>query len=148
MVSSARPAYEARLVRLVHGDENPDGPGFQEEELAAPFDGEHAGRVQMLEPGSYVRAPALEVGPSFTIEAWVCPTAPAAGEQTILSTGGVSLVLDEGGGVALRVGGSSVRTGVPLRAWEWHLATAVVADGRARVSQRPLRAMLLDEGRA
>ena len=28
-------AVDAKLVRLIHGDENPDGPGFIEEEVAS-----------------------------------------------------------------------------------------------------------------
>ena len=44
MVSSKRPRYEARLVRLIHGDEHPDGPGFKEQELPSVLDGEYAGR--------------------------------------------------------------------------------------------------------
>ena len=30
---------EAQLVRLIHGDENPIGPGFVEEEIQCPHNG-------------------------------------------------------------------------------------------------------------
>ena len=30
MVSCDHPTYESDLVRLIHGDENPDGPGFKQ----------------------------------------------------------------------------------------------------------------------
>jgi N,N-dimethylformamidase len=29
MVSSKKPTYEAAIVRLIYGDENPQGPGFK-----------------------------------------------------------------------------------------------------------------------
>ncbi|MGD9711903.1 MAG: hypothetical protein AB7V46_07560, partial [Thermomicrobiales bacterium] len=32
-------AAEAQLVRLIHGDEHPDGPGFIEEEVDRPVNG-------------------------------------------------------------------------------------------------------------
>ena len=31
--------YEVQLVRLIHGDTNPDGPGYKEEEHAAQCNG-------------------------------------------------------------------------------------------------------------
>ena len=49
--------YEAKLVRLIHGDTNPDGPGYKEEEIDAPFDGNHTGRNQKIHGGSYVIVP-------------------------------------------------------------------------------------------
>ena len=36
MISSDRPRYESAIVRLIHGDENPAGPGFKEEVIEAP----------------------------------------------------------------------------------------------------------------
>ena len=38
--------YEAKLVRLIHGDTNPDGPGYKEEEIDAPFDGTCTGATR------------------------------------------------------------------------------------------------------
>jgi N,N-dimethylformamidase beta subunit-like protein len=36
MVSSELPRYRADIVRLIHGDTNPKGPGFKEELIEAP----------------------------------------------------------------------------------------------------------------
>src|SRR4051812_28420209 len=88
--SCESPRYEARLVRLVHGDENPAGPGFKEEELASAFDGEHPGRVQGFPSGSYVRvedAPAMHPARSFEVEAWIWPTTPERGRQGLVTKG-------------------------------------------------------------
>ena len=51
MVSCDRPEYEARLVRLIHGDENPDGRGFKQVEVRSAFDGRYSGRFQPIRGG-------------------------------------------------------------------------------------------------
>src|SRR3954453_13787334 len=83
-VSCESPRYGAKLVRLIHGDENPAGPGFKEEDVESALDGEYPGRVQGFPSGSYVRVedvPALRPGGSFELEAWIYPTTPALGRQ-------------------------------------------------------------------
>ncbi len=57
MVSSQLPGYRADIVRLIHGDTNPKGPGFKEELIQTPVSGDHSGRNQFLRPGSYVIVP-------------------------------------------------------------------------------------------
>ena len=47
--------YEARLVRVISADPNPDGPGMIEEAVEADFAGSHASRAQPFLPGSYVK---------------------------------------------------------------------------------------------
>src|SRR6266508_1296796 len=82
MVSSEFPAYEATIVRLIHGDENPAGPGFKEATVATSVDGRRLGRRQATHPGSYVRVdggPALDRLTSLTLQAWILPTTPLAG---------------------------------------------------------------------
>src|SRR4029450_690648 len=67
MVSSELPRYRADLVRLLHGDPNPLGPGFKEEAIEAPFNKEYPGRHQDLPNGSHVLvpdAPALRLADS------------------------------------------------------------------------------------
>ena len=57
MVSSELPRYRADVVRLIHGDANPNGPGFKEAEIDTPVSGEYDGRRQELPFGSYVLVP-------------------------------------------------------------------------------------------
>ena len=56
MVSAELPTYRADIVRLIHGDPNPKGPGFKEELVEAPVNKDYAGRHQDLPNGSYVCA--------------------------------------------------------------------------------------------
>ncbi|KAB2863483.1 MAG: LamG domain-containing protein, partial [Bauldia sp.] len=52
-IHSLAPTYEARLVRLIHGDENRRGPGFKEIEIDSALDGVHAGAPRTIRKGSY-----------------------------------------------------------------------------------------------
>ena len=54
MVSCRSAEYDAALVRLIHGDDNPRGPGFKDEEVPASFAGRYPGREQRICAGSYV----------------------------------------------------------------------------------------------
>ena len=45
--------YDAQLVKMIHGDTNPRGPGFIEKKLKASFNGTYKGRKQVIHSGSY-----------------------------------------------------------------------------------------------
>jgi N,N-dimethylformamidase len=136
MVSSELPRYRADIVRLIHGDANPNGPGFKETRIETPVSGDYAGRRQELPFGSYVLVPddpALRLDGSFTITAWVAPTTPGVsfGEpsaQGIVTkwsaadAGGYGVFIDEEGRLALRLGDAdggaeTLHSEPPLRAW-------------------------------
>ena len=123
--------FQARLVRVICADPNPDGPGIIEEAVAADFAGSYPSRVQPFFPGSYAAVdgtvPTGGDG-SVTLEATIWPTAPAKGEQTILAWGDVALTIDSDGAIAGRIAGHSVTTGVALSPRKWY---------RARVSYDP-----------
>ena len=152
MVSTDFPSYSARLVRLVHGDPNPAGPGFREELVESEFDGQRTGRRQVARPGSYAIAtddrPIRELT-SFTLQAWVWPTTPLIGErQGLLSKwcdemGGICLAIGEEGALELWIGegGANTRfgTGQAMRAREWYFVAASFdgETGRLRLIQYP-----------
>lgn len=117
MVSSHRPTYQADLLRLIHSDPNPAGPGIKQQELDAAFAGEYRGEFQALPNGSYIVVPsnpALQIDGSFTLQAWIYATTPRKGEQSIISTlsaagdGGFSMLIDDKGALALRIGNGTV----------------------------------------
>ena len=154
--------YEAGIVRLIHGDANPDGPGFKARPVEADANGSHPGRKQEIYAGSYILVPddpAL-VLESFTIAAMVWPTRPGKGRQTIIakcgdSQGGFALGLDGDGCLALHIadgqGGSErLASGRPMLNRQWYLvAAAFDADsGEAALLQRPLVRYALTDDRA
>src|SRR5215472_11588384 len=78
----------AELVRLVHGDEHPDGPGFIEQKLPSAIDGDFAVRKQYTQKGNFLRIAdaqgVLALSGPFTLHAYIFPTLPGAGRQAIL----------------------------------------------------------------
>ena len=57
MVSSEHPRFRADLVRLIHGDESPAGPGYREREVPSAMNGDYPGRSKPIHSGSYVYVP-------------------------------------------------------------------------------------------
>lgn len=135
MVSARSERYRASLVKLICGDDRPDGPGFKEEHHASELAGEYPGRYQPLSPGSYVVIPAsvkLDSGGSFTVAAWIWPTTPSLGRtQAVVARWspqthrGYSLFLNDAGHVSFRLGDGHndavVSCPRPLRNREWYL---------------------------
>ena len=152
MVSSRHPRFRADLVRLIHGDESPAGPRFKEREVPSAIDGEYPGRAKPIHSGSYVHVPghpALDALTSFTLTAWVYPTAPAAGRQGLIARWtddqGFALVIGPNGDLALHLAdgrNQPVRaaTGAPLteRVWTFVGASYDAATGRVILIQQPL----------
>ena len=154
MVSSEEGTdYTARIVRLIHGDTHPDGPGYKEEVVATPIDGTYKGRRQEALGGSYIVVPdhrlfgGLE---SFTVQVMIWPTLPAQGAQTLVARwdagaeAGFLLGIDADGclSVTLGDGGGKTETlssGKPLVAREWYLAAASydAASGKLVLIQEP-----------
>src|SRR5215469_3491801 len=80
--------YRAEIVRLIHGDENPQGPGFQAEVFDTPITGAYPARSQAIHAGSYVVVEDeghLDLSDGLTLHAFVMPTTPAKGGQGILT---------------------------------------------------------------
>ena len=131
MVSCDFPRYRVDLVRLIHGDINPRGPGYKEETIPASINQSYPGRRQRLPGGSYALIedqPALRLRGSFTLQAWISASTPGKGAQGILTKysesdrQGYGLVLEEDGSLALWLGDPQgkverVRTRRPLRRW-------------------------------
>ena len=113
MVSCQKPQYTAQLVRLIHGDPNPDGPGYKEEVIESPIDGTYPGKYEELRSGSYITIPndqSLHLSGSFTLASFIYPTTPSWRTQGILTKGsnqsntGYRLMIDDDGGIALALG--------------------------------------------
>ncbi len=165
MVSSeAEKPFTARIVRLIHGDCNPAGPGYREEAIPSEIDGVYPGRRQLIHAGSYAvvpAAPVLGAIASFSFQAMIWPTTPGQGEQVIASFWrdgrGFELFIDETGALSGRVGDGaghvdSVSSGVPMQSRQWYLAALRLdaETGDLTVLQRPLKpeCVIPEAGRA
>ena len=79
--------YEVQIVRLIHGDTNPEGPGYKDEEIGAECNRNYQGKNQKIHGGSYIVIPQDERlnTTSFTLQAYIFPTTPDKGKQGILT---------------------------------------------------------------
>ncbi len=153
----AGPKYKADLVRLRCGDENPEGPGFQETVIKSSASKTYKGRKQTIHAGSFAcvaSAPALEGLKSFTLQAYIWPTTPAKGTQGIISywrevpkkTGLALIITKRDGSLAVCLGDDDgkieiINTGKPLVAREWYFV-AVSYDAKTKevkLYQEPLK---------
>ena len=140
MVSTATARYRADIVRIIHGDINPKGPGMKETVVDTPANRDYPGARQLLPLGSHITVPdtaALRLNGGVTLTAWIAmtrhdPIAPggraADGDQGIVTKwspadgSGYGLVVENDGRLALWLGGAGgrvekVRAQTPLRAW-------------------------------
>lgn len=162
-VSSAHAQYQADIVRLIHGDPNPLGPGFVEAEVETDVSGLYPGRVQEIATGSYIAVPddpLLQCSGSFAFQAWIMPTLPDEPKQAIVAKwdeggpSGFALLLEDGALTLILTGAAGavtrVSTGVPLVAGQWCFVAASfdAASGTVRLVQEPLPGWPLAPARA
>lgn len=148
-----QPSYRARLVQIIHGDTNPEGPGYKEREVSSAFDGTKKARTQVIHAGSHAIVPAnanFDGLESFTVQAFAWPTTPHMGRQTLVSLwnhgseGGFILGLDEAGALCLTLGDAgrseTISTGKPMIAREWYFVAASfdAKTKEVRLHQEPL----------
>ncbi len=81
---------EAQLVRLIHGDQHPDGPGFVEEEVDCEINGAWQVNKQYTQVGSYLQVPdpqnRLCPDGSFSMFAYIWPSLHSkVGAQAVLT---------------------------------------------------------------
>src|SRR5512146_1939664 len=76
---------EAQVVRLIHGDEHPEGPGCVEVPVSAEVNGSLRVSKQFTQVGSFARvrdsAGLLRFDGPMTLYAYVWPTTPKLHEQ-------------------------------------------------------------------
>ncbi len=134
-VSSLSASYRARLVRF-GGDEEANVVAVPVEwELA----GEHPGRVQGFERGSYLRVPgagALAELETLGFAAWAFPTGGSSGARAIVSLGEAwRLGLDDDGRLTLWQGERALAsTPTALRLREWYEVGLTIDRAAARVT--------------
>jgi len=144
MISSEFPEFEAQLVRLIHGDSNPAGPGWKDQLVDAPVNKRWQGRRQETHVGSHIEIPShrmLTGLRSFTTQLWIKPSVPLLGhDQGAISTGsaGFTIGVDAHGRPFAEVGNASCRERVTgthaLRAGTWYFLAASYDTASRRIS--------------
>ena len=144
--------FRIELVRLICGDDGPNGPGFKAESITSEVNGVCPGRRQAIQAGSYVHIPNLNAirGDAVTLAALVMPTwIGKRSAQCILSrrhrsSKGVALMVDASGhgGIWLHDGEREilVTCAAAMREGSWYLLVASfdASQCKVRILQRPL----------
>jgi N,N-dimethylformamidase len=145
----------AQLVRLIHGDENPEGPGFIEREIDSPVNRDWPVRRQYTQSGNFLTIADPEsklslAKASFTLYGFVFPTLPRGGRQVLLgrwdahTQRGAALGLNAQGRLEFWCGDGeridSVSAELPLLAHQWLFVAACydATHGSVRLHQVPV----------
>lgn len=151
--STSSEPYTAKLVRVVCGDPNPNGPGIKELPVPADFEGAYPSREQPVHLGSHCVAPGVGVRlgkNSFAVAATIWPTTPTKGLQGLVTcmdadrSSGFALCVYAGGVraiVADRGDAAQASVGKPLRERTWYRVWMQYDALRSelKVGQHPLR---------
>ena len=145
--------YRAKLIRVISGDPNPEGPGLIEEDIESDFSGVYPSRRQTTNLGSYVRVPSNNsFNPSggFTLGASIWPTNTTINDQCIISqfnsaqdagmalfvgTKGVSIVVADGQNNLIRL---SIDRPLSERRWYHTWATFDLGSSKLEIYQTPV----------
>lgn len=142
----------AQFVRLIHGDEHPDGPGFIDQAVDCVVNGDWTVKKQFTQVGSYLTVDdpdgRLRLDGSFTLFAFIHPTVPQWGtRQAILgrwditSNEGYCLGLTQDGNLEFWIGDGTdmdyIRAEVPLLGNQWYFVAATfdASNGHATLHQ-------------
>jgi N,N-dimethylformamidase len=135
---SAAP-FQARLVRVIHADVNPAGPGLKLDDLSAVFSGTFASVAKPLRRGSYGLVPGAPrpLATDFRVGARIFATAAGRGPQCVLSqwdatTGTGFQLLVDADGVTAVVDATELKCAAPVGG-DWQDVWMRVSEGRLQV---------------
>ncbi len=136
-------AYQADLVRIIHGSGEEGSPGLVLEEIASDFAGEKPGQVQPLVSGSCAYVDA-DVSPEplvdFSFGCAVYPTLRKGQPQCIASASSIALVRNADGKLALLAGRETalvLDTELPLGRWSFVGFAYCASEQRLELFQMP-----------
>ena len=140
--STSSDPFEARLMRSISADPNPEGPGIIEEDAACYFTpATYPSMHRPFAPGSYgigqastSAAPVSEI----ILSARVYPTLRSGQLQTVVGIGRYDLRIDADGAVSLGIGGRTVTVGKALTLRRWYSIEARITLETITVVQRPI----------
>ena len=143
---------QAHLVRLLHGDEHPNGPGFVEEEIGCAANGTWKVEKQYTQVGSFLEVAdpelRLALNGSLTLCAFIHPLLPDVGSRQCLigrwdnyRNYGFCVGINKSGRLEFWVGQGNeidyLESEVPLLAQMWYFVAATLDSrtGRATLYQ-------------
>ena len=79
----------SKIVKLIHGDCNPSGPGYKDEELKSYGKKKHKAIHQKINSGSYILIPLIKkitLSKDFTFISFIFPTLDNNSKQSIIAS--------------------------------------------------------------
>jgi N,N-dimethylformamidase len=134
--------YAVDLVRIIHGDANPAGPGIKLEELPAAFAGTYPSRFQPIHLGScgvVAAAAPLALPDPCTIVVRVQPWLLDGRPQTVLAINGALTLSVAAEGAVLEVAENRTQVAAPMLERRWYELRILSAEGRMHLRQTPLQ---------
>lgn len=153
-VSTPTPGpYSAKLIRLIHGDRNPAGPGYKEEAVDLSLANSYPARSQRTQIGGYIEVQdpneALVGSDGFSIHLFLWPTLPdlrqgVIGRWSENDACGWALTIEDGRLCLVTGDGDDTNRLVcpkPLYPEVWHSVVARLdpSSGKATIEQRVMR---------
>ena len=142
--------YVADLVRIIHADPNPAGPGMKLDAVAASFAGSYPSRAQTVHPGSYGIVDArLAVPDGGAITVRVQPGLLTA-MQPVLALGTTVLRVSAEGARLEQEGAAVCAVVAPMLERCWYEIRAAFTGGRVTLTQTALQTSwgVIDSGDA
>ena len=133
--------YRTDLVRIIHGDANPAGPGLKFGGVGAAFAGSYPSRFQPAHSGSYgivTRDQAIPLPDPCTIVVRVQPWLSDARRQTVLAIAGGPTLWVTAEGAGLTLGARELRVAAPMLKRCWYELRVIAEAGRVRLRQTAL----------
>jgi N,N-dimethylformamidase len=134
--------YRADMVRIIHGDANPAGPGLKFEEVDATFAGNYPSRSQPVHSGScgiVVADKPLALPDPCTIVVRVQPWLLDGQRQTVLAIDQALSLWVDADGAGLTLGGHELRLAAPMLTRRWYELRIIAEAGRVRLRQTALQ---------
>jgi N,N-dimethylformamidase len=138
--------YVADIVRIVHADPNPAGPGMKLLPVPSACEGAYPSRFQPAHPGSCaiarLTAPfALpeECTICLRVQPWLLDAAPHVAMAMRLQNGRVLSIGVAAEGAWVSLGEARMQVPAPMVPRRWYELRLLLGGGRARLVQTPLR---------
>src|ERR1051326_8722974 len=134
--------YRADLVRIIHGDANPAGPGLKFEEVPASFAGIYRSRFQPVHSGScglVLPDKPVALPDPCTIVVRIQPWLLDGRRQTVLAVEHGPTLWVTAAGAGLTLGGRDHRLAVPMLKRRWYELRIIAEGGRVWLRQTALQ---------
>lgn len=154
--------YNSETLRLICGDENPQGPGYKAIPVDMGLPTSCPGRHQTIHAGSYIiikSSQLIDQIDNITVQAYIFPTTPERGRQGLITKWcyerkmGFALFVDENGCTSFKIGDGDeavceVSTGTSLSPSVWYFVAGTFSSktGSLEVCQEPVGSQSLSGG--